>query len=63
VVVRNPEMEKKIFVQKIKNTRDVGIIAGLIQWYPLFTGLVLNPKLLKVQFTVMFVGISKLSCF
>nr|URX53333.1 cytochrome c oxidase subunit I [Kalotermes approximatus] len=34
------------------------IMAGFIQWYPLFTGLTLNPKWLKVQFTVMFVGVN-----
>nr|YP_009472909.1 cytochrome c oxidase subunit I [Nabicula flavomarginata]AST10126.1 cytochrome c oxidase subunit I [Nabicula flavomarginata] len=34
------------------------IMAGFIQWYPLFTGLTLNPKWLKMQFIVMFVGVN-----
>nr|WFP43241.1 cytochrome c oxidase subunit I [Callimenellus fumidus] len=34
------------------------IMAGLIQWYPLFTGLTLNPKWLKIQFTTMFIGVN-----
>nr|APD14863.1 cytochrome c oxidase subunit I [Ducetia sp. NS-2016] len=34
------------------------IMAGFIQWYPLFTGLTMNPKWLKVQFTIMFVGVN-----
>jgi len=34
------------------------IIAGFIQWYPLFTGLTINPKWLKIQFLVMFVGVN-----
>nr|YP_010946623.1 cytochrome c oxidase subunit I [Margattea nimbata]WGO57341.1 cytochrome c oxidase subunit I [Margattea nimbata] len=34
------------------------IMAGFIQWYPLFTGLSLNPKWLKVQFTIMFSGVN-----
>nr|URX53268.1 cytochrome c oxidase subunit I [Calcaritermes sp.]URX53346.1 cytochrome c oxidase subunit I [Calcaritermes sp.] len=34
------------------------IMAGFIQWYPLFTGLTLNPKWLKAQFAVMFVGVN-----
>nr|YP_008080889.1 cytochrome c oxidase subunit I [Tarragoilus diuturnus]AFW98782.1 cytochrome c oxidase subunit 1 [Tarragoilus diuturnus] len=34
------------------------IMAGFIQWYPLFTGLTLNPKWLKIQFTTMFVGVN-----
>nr|AIY62141.1 cytochrome c oxidase subunit 1 [Glyptotermes sp. C TB-2014] len=34
------------------------IMAGFIQWYPLFTGLTLNPKWLKAQFMVMFVGVN-----
>uniref|UniRef100_UPI00207A6DD3 cytochrome c oxidase subunit I n=1 Tax=Meliboeus sinae TaxID=2946727 RepID=UPI00207A6DD3 len=34
------------------------IMGGFIQWYPLFTGLSLNNKLLKVQFMIMFVGVN-----
>nr|YP_010946649.1 cytochrome c oxidase subunit I [Margattea bisignata]WGO57367.1 cytochrome c oxidase subunit I [Margattea bisignata] len=34
------------------------IMAGFIQWYPLFTGLSLNPKWLKIQFTIMFIGVN-----
>uniref|UniRef100_A0AAU7B9X1 Cytochrome c oxidase subunit 1 n=21 Tax=Orthoptera TaxID=6993 RepID=A0AAU7B9X1_9ORTH len=34
------------------------IMAGFIQWYPLFTGLSLNPKWLKVQFLTMFIGVN-----
>nr|YP_010826798.1 cytochrome c oxidase subunit I [Porotermes planiceps]UYX57315.1 cytochrome c oxidase subunit I [Porotermes planiceps]WHM51954.1 cytochrome c oxidase subunit I [Porotermes planiceps] len=34
------------------------IMAGFVQWYPLFTGLTMNPKWLKTQFTVMFVGVN-----
>nr|QZZ18294.1 cytochrome c oxidase subunit I [Eupteryx adspersa] len=34
------------------------IMAGFIQWYPLFTGLTLNPKLLKIQFVMMFIGVN-----
>nr|YP_010602048.1 cytochrome c oxidase subunit I [Ocellarnaca fuscotessellata]WAM61677.1 cytochrome c oxidase subunit I [Ocellarnaca fuscotessellata] len=34
------------------------IMAGFIQWYSLFTGLVLNPKWLKIQFTIMFLGVN-----
>nr|YP_009485618.1 cytochrome c oxidase subunit I [Inara alboguttata]AVZ00754.1 cytochrome c oxidase subunit I [Inara alboguttata] len=34
------------------------IMGGLIQWYPLFTGLTLNPLWLKIQFLVMFVGVN-----
>ena len=34
------------------------IIAGFIQWYPLFTGLSLNPKWLKVQFIIIFTGVN-----
>ena len=32
------------------------IIGGFFQWFPLFTGLTINPKWLKAQFAVMFVG-------
>nr|YP_009655354.1 cytochrome c oxidase subunit I [Oomorphoides metallicus]QCL18071.1 cytochrome c oxidase subunit I [Oomorphoides metallicus] len=34
------------------------IMAGMIQWYPLFTGLSLNQNLLKVQFITMFIGVN-----
>nr|YP_009185971.1 cytochrome c oxidase subunit I [Sepedophilus bipunctatus]ALO70920.1 cytochrome c oxidase subunit 1 [Sepedophilus bipunctatus] len=34
------------------------IMAGLIQWFPLFTGLILNEKLLKIQFMIMFIGVN-----
>nr|YP_009971826.1 cytochrome c oxidase subunit I [Epipedocera atra]QNH68713.1 cytochrome c oxidase subunit 1 [Epipedocera atra] len=34
------------------------IMAGLIQWYPLFTGVTLNNKFLKIQFLVMFIGVN-----
>uniref|UniRef100_UPI0031F46B4E cytochrome c oxidase subunit I n=1 Tax=Taiwanaptera montana TaxID=3135762 RepID=UPI0031F46B4E len=34
------------------------IIGGFIQWYPLFTGVTMNPKWLKIQFTTMFIGVN-----
>nr|YP_009441696.1 cytochrome c oxidase subunit I [Hydrochus carinatus]AOY39228.1 cytochrome c oxidase subunit 1 [Hydrochus carinatus] len=34
------------------------IMGGLVQWYPLFTGLTLNSKFLKIQFIVMFIGVN-----
>uniref|UniRef100_UPI0030FE76A3 cytochrome c oxidase subunit I n=1 Tax=Panorpa chengi TaxID=757039 RepID=UPI0030FE76A3 len=34
------------------------IMAGFIQWYPLFTGLAMNPQWLKIQFLIMFVGVN-----
>nr|ARH53806.1 cytochrome c oxidase subunit 1 [Dinoderus minutus] len=34
------------------------IMAGLIQWFPLFTGLTLNSSLLKIQFSSMFIGVN-----
>nr|Q9B840.1 RecName: Full=Cytochrome c oxidase subunit 1; AltName: Full=Cytochrome c oxidase polypeptide I [Ostrinia nubilalis]AAK00952.1 cytochrome c oxidase subunit I [Ostrinia nubilalis] len=34
------------------------IIAGFIHWYPLFTGLSLNPYFLKIQFFTMFIGVN-----
>nr|UJG10803.1 cytochrome c oxidase subunit I [Ips subelongatus]UUG47512.1 cytochrome c oxidase subunit I [Ips subelongatus]UUG47577.1 cytochrome c oxidase subunit I [Ips subelongatus]UUG47629.1 cytochrome c oxidase subunit I [Ips subelongatus] len=34
------------------------IIAGIVQWYPLFTGLTLNKKYLKIHFFTMFVGVN-----
>nr|YP_009990238.1 cytochrome c oxidase subunit I [Panulirus penicillatus]QNN01853.1 cytochrome c oxidase subunit I [Panulirus penicillatus] len=35
-----------------------GIFAGIAHWFPLFTGVTLNPKWLKVQFTAMFIGVN-----
>nr|WGT86924.1 cytochrome c oxidase subunit I [Sclomina erinacea] len=34
------------------------ILGGFIQWYPLFTGMTLNPLWLKIQFFMMFVGVN-----
>nr|ANJ70378.1 cytochrome c oxidase subunit 1 [Dorcus parallelipipedus]UPX88741.1 cytochrome c oxidase subunit I [Dorcus parallelipipedus] len=34
------------------------IMAGFVHWFPLFTGLSLNNKLLKIQFLVMFLGVN-----
>nr|AXS66429.1 cytochrome c oxidase subunit 1 [Chrysomeloidea sp. 3 KM-2017] len=34
------------------------IMAGIIQWFSLFTGVTLNNKLLKIQFFVMFIGVN-----
>lgn len=34
------------------------IIGGLIHWFPLFTGVNLNPKWLKIQFYSMFIGVN-----
>nr|YP_010472646.1 cytochrome c oxidase subunit I [Galerita orientalis]UVH65769.1 cytochrome c oxidase subunit 1 [Galerita orientalis] len=34
------------------------IMAGFIQWFPLFTGLSLNVNLLKIQFIIMFIGVN-----
>nr|ARH54920.1 cytochrome c oxidase subunit 1 [Ceutorhynchus parvulus] len=34
------------------------IMGGLVQWFPLFTGLTLNHKYLKTQFMTMFVGVN-----
>nr|AYQ19027.1 cytochrome c oxidase subunit 1 [Amarygmini sp. ACP-2013] len=34
------------------------IMGGLVHWYPLFTGLSLNPKLCKIQFLAMFLGVN-----
>nr|YP_010554829.1 cytochrome c oxidase subunit I [Sternochetus olivieri]UYP50714.1 cytochrome c oxidase subunit I [Sternochetus olivieri] len=34
------------------------ILAGIIQWFPLFTGLTLNSKYLKIQFITMFIGVN-----
>nr|QDI93402.1 cytochrome c oxidase subunit I [Vesperocoris paddocki] len=34
------------------------IIGSFIQWYPLFTGITMNPKWLKIQFFIMFIGVN-----
>lgn len=34
------------------------IIGRFIQWYPLFTGLTINPKWLKIQFVTIFIGVN-----
>ena len=34
------------------------ITGGFVQWFPLFTELTINPKWLKAQFAVMFVGVN-----
>nr|AXS66072.1 cytochrome c oxidase subunit 1 [Staphylinoidea sp. 14 KM-2017] len=34
------------------------IMAGLVHWFPLFTGLTLNEKMLKIQFLSMFIGVN-----
>nr|YP_010729346.1 cytochrome c oxidase subunit I [Sternolophus rufipes]WED07051.1 cytochrome c oxidase subunit I [Sternolophus rufipes] len=34
------------------------IMAGVVQWFPLFTGLTLNNKILKIQFLTMFIGVN-----
>lgn len=34
------------------------ILAGITQWFPLFTGLTLNNKFLKTQFIVIFIGVN-----
>nr|QJQ25920.1 cytochrome c oxidase subunit I [Niphades castanea] len=34
------------------------ILAGIVQWFPLFTGLTLNNKFLKTQFSIMFIGVN-----
>nr|YP_009646722.1 cytochrome c oxidase subunit I [Gonioctena intermedia]APM86017.1 cytochrome c oxidase subunit 1 [Gonioctena intermedia]AVX29554.1 cytochrome oxidase subunit 1 [Gonioctena intermedia] len=34
------------------------IMAGIVQWFPLFTGLTLNNKYLKIQFFIMFTGVN-----
>nr|YP_010265186.1 cytochrome c oxidase subunit I [Charybdis hellerii]UIP56982.1 cytochrome c oxidase subunit I [Charybdis hellerii] len=35
-----------------------GIFAGIAHWFPLFTGLSLNPKWMKIHFTIMFIGVN-----
>nr|AXS65642.1 cytochrome c oxidase subunit 1 [Cleroidea sp. 3 KM-2017] len=34
------------------------IMGGLVHWFPLFTGLTMNLKMLKIQFLVMFIGVN-----
>nr|YP_009740512.1 cytochrome c oxidase subunit I [Apalacris nigrogeniculata]QID03448.1 cytochrome c oxidase subunit I [Apalacris nigrogeniculata] len=34
------------------------IMGGMIQWYPMFTGLIMKNSWLKVQFTIMFIGVN-----
>jgi cytochrome c oxidase subunit 1 len=34
------------------------IIAGLIHWLPVFTGVSINPNWLKIQFTGIFIGVN-----
>lgn len=34
------------------------ILAGFIHWFPLFTGLSINSKLLKTQFLIIFIGVN-----
>uniref|UniRef100_UPI002E7A9872 cytochrome c oxidase subunit I n=1 Tax=Phymateus saxosus TaxID=3097017 RepID=UPI002E7A9872 len=34
------------------------IMGGIIQWYPLFTGITMNNKWLKIQFLIMFTGVN-----
>nr|AYN50400.1 cytochrome c oxidase subunit 1 [Lepyrus sp. G312] len=34
------------------------ILAGIVQWFSLFTGLTLNAKYLKTQFLTMFIGVN-----
>jgi len=34
------------------------LLAGIVNWFPLFTGLSINPILLKAQFLVIFLGVN-----
>lgn len=34
------------------------IIAGFVHWYPLFSGVTINPKWLKIQFLTIFLGVN-----
>jgi len=34
------------------------IIAGFTHWFPLFSGISINPKWLKIQFAIMFLGVN-----
>lgn len=35
-----------------------GLMAGVVNWFPLIVGLTINPKWLKAQFFIMFVGVN-----
>nr|BAD18993.1 Cytochrome c oxidase subunits I [Eucalanus bungii] len=35
-----------------------GLMAGIVNWFPLMVGLTMNPKWLKAQFFMMFVGVN-----
>jgi cytochrome c oxidase subunit 1 len=35
-----------------------GLMAGIVNWFPLIVGLTMNPKWLKAQFFIMFVGVN-----
>nr|YP_009711230.1 cytochrome c oxidase subunit I [Lebbeus groenlandicus]QGI24743.1 cytochrome c oxidase subunit 1 [Lebbeus groenlandicus] len=35
-----------------------GIFAGIAHWFPLFTGITMNPKWLKIHFMTMFIGVN-----
>merc|ERR1711994_1150207 len=34
------------------------LIAAFVNWFPLITGLTINPKLLKIQFFTIFIGVN-----
>nr|YP_009479349.1 cytochrome c oxidase subunit 1 [Sabethes chloropterus]AVV61085.1 cytochrome c oxidase subunit 1 [Sabethes chloropterus] len=34
------------------------IMGGFVHWYPLLTGLTMNPLWLKIQFSIMFIGVN-----
>nr|YP_010723804.1 cytochrome c oxidase subunit I [Dryodurgades formosana]WDW30758.1 cytochrome c oxidase subunit I [Dryodurgades formosana] len=34
------------------------IMAGFIHWYPILTGMTMNPKWLKIQFSTLFLGVN-----
>lgn len=34
------------------------ILAGIVQWFPLLTGLTLNEKFFKIQFNIIFIGVN-----
>merc|ERR1712203_56472 len=34
------------------------LIAAFVNWFPLITGLTMNPKLLKIQFFTIFIGVN-----